>query len=129
MTPRLTHSMHNHLAADEVRAALERIIASPEWALSARMTQFLRFIVEGTLREENPVLKETVIGVEVFQRSPGYDPKTDPVVRVEARRLRLKLQEYYGNSGTADPFRIVLPKGTYQPRFERTAKAKVNMLP
>ena len=105
------------LAPAEIEAALERILASPEWSQSFRMAQFLRYVVEQTLAGAGGQLKETVIGVGVFGRDNGYDPKIDPVVRVEARRLRLKLQEYYAGSGAGDMVRIDLPKGTYQPRF------------
>ncbi len=81
------------------------------------MAQFLRYVTEQSLAGMGGQLKETVIGVGVFGRENSYDPKTDPVVRVEARRLRAKLQEYYTGSGADDPVRIELPKGTYQPRF------------
>jgi len=83
------------------------------------MGQFLRFVVERTLAGGGGELKETVIGVEVFGRPPAYDPKADPIIRVEARRLRLKLHEYYAGTGLTDPVPILLPKGRYQPQFER----------
>ncbi|MBL8210203.1 MAG: PD40 domain-containing protein [Bryobacterales bacterium] len=101
----------------EVRAALERLLASVEMSQSARMGQFLKFVVEEELAGQGSRLKETVVGVHVFGREPGYDPKADPVVRVEARRLRFKIQEYYQGSGQQEALRIELPKGTYQPRF------------
>ena len=68
-------------------------------------------------------IKETVIGVDVFGRGPGYDPKVDGIVRTEARRLRLKLEEYYGGSGRQETLRIDLPKGAYVPFFLQTATA------
>ncbi len=111
------------LSPEEIRAALNAALARPEWVQSSRMSQFLRFVVDRTLAGQGSSLKETVVGVEVFGRDPGYDPKVDPVVRVEARRLRLKLQEYYAGSGSSDTVRVVLPKGTYQPRFERGGEA------
>ena len=85
--------MARPLQPDEIRSAVRRVLASPEWSQSARLAQFLRFVVEETLSGAGPLLKETVIGVAVFQRDPAYDPKLDPVVRVEARRLRHKLLE------------------------------------
>src|SRR5664279_2442618 len=112
------------LPHEEVRCHLEALLAAPEWAQSVRMAQFLRFVVERSLAGEGAMLKESVVGVEVFRRDAGYDPKIDPVVRVEARRLRSKLQEYYAGSGAGDPIRIVLPKGTYQPAFERAPIAQ-----
>jgi tetratricopeptide (TPR) repeat protein len=62
-------------------------------------------------------LKETVIGVEFFQRDPGYDPKKDPIVRVEVHRLRRRLGDYYIQEGASDPWRVEIPKGTYFPAF------------
>ena len=109
--------MTKPLAPAEIQAALERILSSPEWSQSFRMAQFLRYVTEQSLAGMGGQLKETVIGAGVFGRENSYDPKTDPVVRVEARRLRAKLQEYYAGSGAGDPIRIELPKGAYQPRF------------
>lgn len=83
------------------------------------MGGFLRFVTEQALEGRGGELKETVVGVHVFGREAGYDPKQDPVVRVEARRLRTKLLEYYAGSGAAESVRIDLPKGTYQPAFSR----------
>lgn len=106
-----------HLSPSDIHAAVERICASPEWAQSPRMGQFLRFVTGQTLEGRGAEIKETVVGVHVFGREAGYDPKLDPVVRVEARRLRAKLLEYYAGSGSTDPVRVELPKGTYQPSF------------
>lgn len=107
------------VSQEEASHALQRILGSPEWAQSARMAEFLRFVVDQTQNGAGDQLKQTVIGVAVFGRDPDYDPRLDPVVRVEARRLRAKLQEYYSGSGAEDPVRIELPKGTYQPQFVR----------
>lgn len=107
----------HHLQSGEILAAVDRICSSPEWVQSPRMGQFLRFVTSQTLDGRGTELKETVVGVHVFGREAAYDPKQDPVVRVEARRLRAKLLEYYAGSGAADPVRVDLPKGTYQPSF------------
>src|SRR3954469_24694310 len=107
------------VSADEVTLALLRVLESPEWSQSVRMAEFLRFVVEHKQQGTAHELKQTVIGVSVFGRQPDYDPKVDPVVRVEARRVRAKLQEYYSGSGAADPIRIDLPKGGYEPHFAR----------
>lgn len=98
-----------------VRGQLEKILASSTFAGAERPGRFLRFIVEQALAG-NP-LKETLLGVEVFGRSPSYDPRLDGVVRVEAVKLRSRLKEYYETEGAADPLRIDLPKGGYVPRF------------
>lgn len=104
------------VSPEDKQDALHRVLASAEFAQSPRMAQMLRFLVEHPAEES---LKETVIGVGVFGREPTYDPKLDPVVRVEARRLRTKLLEYYDGAGKGDPVRIELPKGTYRPSFSR----------
>jgi TolB-like protein len=89
---------------------------------SGRLQRFLRFTVEAKLRGEDERLKEYVLGREVFDRRDGYDPRLDPIVRVEARRLRSKLREYYSGPGRAEPLRIAYPKGTYVPVFETADK-------
>jgi len=101
------------------RGQLEKILASEAFARADRMSRFLRFIVQETLKGRGAQLKEYLIGIEVFDRdSSSYDPRTDPVVRGEARRLRTKIMEYYGNEGKDDPVRIHLPKGTYAVIFQ-----------
>ena len=94
---------------------LELVVASPGFTGAGRLAPFLRFVVARVLAQE-PV-KEAVIGVEVFHRPPDYDPRVDPIVRVEARRLRTRLAEYYDGPGAADPVVIQLPKGGYVPVF------------
>lgn len=100
-----------------VRAALEKIVSSPGFADAGRLAPFLRHLVECALAGESGRVKESVLGVEVFQRPADYDPRVDPIVRVEARRLRQRLDEYYATAGHADPVRIHLPKGGYQVTF------------
>ena len=78
-----------------VRDHLERIIADDLFSGAARLCRFLRFTVESKLAGREDQVKEFVIGREVFDRKDGYDPRLDPIVRVEARRLRAKLAEYY----------------------------------
>ncbi|HET8549642.1 MAG TPA: tetratricopeptide repeat protein [Bryobacteraceae bacterium] len=98
-----------------MRRQLGRILASSGFVNSERMSRFLRFVVERTLAGRAGELKEYAIGVEVFDRRPDYDPRVDPVVRVEARRLRAKLEAYYEQA--AGELRIELPKGSYVPVF------------
>lgn len=108
-----------HVTPDAIRDQLERILASPQFAGSARMSRFLRFVVERSLAGEGERLKEYVIGIEVFDRGNGYDPRVDSIVRVEAGRLRGKLDEYYHGMGNGDAVRIRLKKGGYAPFFEQ----------
>jgi TolB-like protein len=105
-------------AADAVRAQLERVLASPGFANADRLSRFLRFVVERTLDGEGDQLKEYRLGTEVFDRPSDYDPRLDSIVRVEARRLRSKLAEYYEGPGRADPILIRVDKGGYAATFE-----------
>ncbi len=108
--------------ASEVRLQLERILSSKGFANAERISRFLRFTVEYTLENRAAELKEYVIGVEVFDRRGKYDPRLDPVVRVEARRLRSKLAGYYEDEGKDDALRIDFPKGAYVPVFRNSAE-------
>jgi serine/threonine-protein kinase len=100
-----------------VREALTKILASPVFANSARMSRFLQLTVERTLEQRGEELKEYVIGVEVFDRPQSFDPRIDPIVRVEARRLRAKLKTYYESAGGDDEVIVSLPVGSYTPVF------------
>ena len=105
----------NETKTDAIRAHVARIASSELFAGSVRLCRFLRFTVECTLTGRENDVKEYVIGREVFDRDDGYDPRLDPIVRVEARRLRSRLAEYYGGPGRGDPLRIEYPKGGYVP--------------
>jgi hypothetical protein len=104
-----------------VRTQLSRILGSAGFIRNARLSKFLRFVVEEQLEGRGQSLKESLLAVEVFGRKPDYDPKRDPIVRTEAGRLRIRLDQYYMREGEADPLIIDLPKGGYAPTFrERT---------
>ena len=100
-----------------MREQLDRILASAAFAGADRASGFLRFVIERTLDGCVSEIKESVIGVEVLGRSPSFDPKTDPIVRVEAGRLRARLGAYYQSEGRGDSVLIALPKGGYVPEF------------
>lgn len=87
------------------------------------MGRFLRLAVERTLEGKADELKEYLIGVEVFDRKPTYDPRVDPIVRVEARRLRSKLKAYYETDGCSDVVVIEFLKGSYAPHIRTRAEA------
>jgi len=108
----------------EIDAQLHRILDSSPFAGSPRSTQFLQFCVERAQCGETKHLKETTIAVEVFNRAADYDPKSDPIVRVHARRVREKLEIYYRTIGTNDPIKIDLPKGGYVPLILRTLPSR-----
>jgi TolB-like protein/Tfp pilus assembly protein PilF len=100
-----------------VREQLERILVHGLFARSERMGRFLRLGVERTLEGRTDELKEYLIGVEVFDRKTSYDPRVDPIVRVEARRLRSKLHAYYQGDGRNDPIVFEFVAGSYAPRI------------
>src|SRR5579862_1120577 len=101
--------------AARTRRQLQQVLESELFTRADQLSRFLRFIVERHLEGRQEELKESVIGVEVFGRKPDYNPKYDPIVRTEARRLRARLSEYYTNGGKSDPLVIDLPKGGYVP--------------
>jgi adenylate cyclase len=80
-----------------VRRQLDRMLNSTAFAGAERSSRFLRFVIERTLAGRAQEIKESVIGVEVLGRNPSFDPKTDPIVRTEAGRLRSRLETYYQN--------------------------------
>jgi hypothetical protein len=100
-----------------IRIALEKILGSPVFRSSGRMQRFLALVVNETLAGRAEQLKEYSIGVEAFDRPETFSPLTDPIVRVEARRLREKLAHYYQQHGSADEAVIEVPKGQYVPSF------------
>src|SRR6267154_867255 len=110
-------------ASEEVRTQLERILASQTLAGSDQLKRLLRLTVERKINHQSELLKEYNLGLEVFQRPPDYDPKVDPIVRVQARRLRAKLDEYYAGKGASDPLVICIPRGAYIPKFSHRSPA------
>lgn len=107
------------------RRQLGRVLGSAGFSKNERLSQFLRFVVERHLEGRESELKESLIGIEVFGRKPGFDPKVDGIVRTEAIRLRARLDKYYATEGSTDPLVIELPKGGYRPiiRERRTRGA------
>ena len=110
------------IPAEAISAQLDRILSSKGFANAGRLSRLLRYVVERTLAGEADQLKEYAVGVEVFDRDEKYDPRLDSIVRVEAGRLRSRLDEYYNGEGAADEVRIVLPRGGYSAQFERRSE-------
>jgi tetratricopeptide (TPR) repeat protein len=108
----------NGVPAVEIKSELDRILRSRAFIQSHRIRRFLQFVVEESLLGQPHRLKEYLIGLEVFDRREAFDPRVDSIVRVEARRLRNKLEEYYRTEGQEDPVRVLLRKGSYVPIFE-----------
>lgn len=107
------------LPTEQISAELDRILHSSSFQHSGRLSRFLRFVVERTLEGGQPQLKEFTVALEVYDKDPGFDPRLDSIVRVEASRLRAKLREYYETEGRENRIRIELPKGGYTPVFRR----------
>jgi len=104
--------------ADEaVAAQLKRILSSKTFRRADGLKRFLTFIVEETIAGPSERLKESVVGVEAFGKDDSFDPRNDPIVRVQARRLRAQLARYYHDEGHDDEVVIDLPKGGYSPVF------------
>jgi len=119
-----------HTEADitpaSVAAEVRRICESSAFRHSHRHRQFLGYLVDCKLSGRLTALREIALGIEFFHRPPGtYDPKTDAVVRVEAGRLRQRLDRYYEGEGAAAAFEIHLDKGSYLPVFRVRAPAAV----
>lgn len=114
-----------------VRAALAHLLDSPPFRKSAQLANFLRFVVEEALAGRGGRIKAYTIATTALGRDETFDPQTDPIVRVEAARLRRALRSYYADGGAADAIMIELPTGTYAPVFRsirpqrRTAAARL----
>jgi TolB-like protein len=104
---------------DEVRAQLERMTASDDFIRSPQLGAFLRFVVESVLQGKSDRIKAYTIGVDVLRRDAKFDPQLDPIVRVEATRLRRTIDRYYAGLGANDAIRIDLTRGSYIPTFSR----------
>lgn len=109
-------------APDEssIREALANVLADPNFHVSDRNRRFLRFVIEETLAGRSDRIKSYTIAVDVFGRGEGFDAAVDPIVRIEASRLRAALAAYYDGSGRDASIRIHLPKGGYVPSFEQS---------
>src|SRR3954463_10828276 len=97
----------------QIRQHIERVCRSEVFRTTPRLRDLLVFLTSRSVSNDGHGLKETLIGVEFFGRDPAYDPKKDPIVRVEAHRLRRRLIDYYTEEGLADGWRIDIPKGAY----------------
>ena len=122
--PRVRWSVSDRKA---IREQLVRILRSGPFQKSSRKQRFLEYIVNETLAGRS--VKGYDVALEVFGRPESFDPAVDPVVRVEAGRLREKLREYYGADGQGDHIRIDLPKGTYTPHIEFQREVGLRIAP
>ena len=104
-------------ASEAVRAQLQCIVRCREFDASERNRRFLQYVVEETLSGRTERIKAYSVATSVFGRDASFDPQTDPIIRIEASRLRRSLERYYLTAGKHDPVRIEIPKGSYVPTF------------
>jgi hypothetical protein len=110
-------SIEKSFSEQHIRAQLERIFGSPAFANSARLKDFLGYIVDEAMAGRAGRIKGVTIAQSVFGADQSFDPETNSIVRVEAGRLRRRLSEYYAGAGHHDPILISVPKGSYAPAF------------
>ena len=134
----MTHANNSPLpSAFEIESQLDKLCSSDLLARSKRAKQVLRYLTRAAI-EQQPAfeLKETILGIDVFGRSPGYDPHKDPIVRVTVGVLRKRLDLYYETAGRADSIRIQIPLGSYlptisyqdsSPLFKLSGRAAINV--
>ncbi|WP_428032686.1 tetratricopeptide repeat protein [Ancylobacter sp.] len=94
-----------------------RVLDSDELRSSPQLSNILRFVVEATLEGRRDAIKGYTIAVEALGRDPSFDPQADPIVRVEATRLRRALERYYAGAGAGESIEIAIPRGSYVPQF------------
>ena len=112
------HDRESTSSPSELRAHLTRILASKSFARSESLKSFLRFVVEETLAGRGERLKARTIATHALGRSKEFNAKADPIVSIQAGRLRRALDAYYGSEGADETIQFRLPKGSYRPRFE-----------
>ena len=115
-------------SAEQRHQQVNRIIHSAAFRNASTLQQLFQFVADKAIVGTLDGLKEYTIGVEAFGRKQDFDPKTDPIVRVQIHRLRQKLREYYEAEGSHDPVLIDIPKGHYLPRFESAPVPEIHHL-
>ena len=108
----------SHLSPEAIRTQTEQILKSARFRGSEKQKGFLNFVVTEALSGRGSQLKGYTVALAVYGRKEGFDPQVDPIVRVEAGRLRRALEHYYLTDGKNDPIRIEIPKGAYVPTFQ-----------
>ncbi|MCS0503048.1 tetratricopeptide repeat protein [Ancylobacter mangrovi] len=115
--PVSTDAAADAVPPEQVRRALASVLDSEELSSSPQLSNILRFVVEATLEGRRDAIKGYTIAVEALGRDASFDPQADPIVRVEATRLRRALERYYAGAGANDEIEIVVPRGSYVPQF------------
>jgi serine/threonine-protein kinase len=123
MTPQGSTPELAKVSDEKVLDQLQRILSSKAFRQADRLRRFLTFVVEETVSGRSDRLKEFAVGVEVFGKDTSFDPRNDPIVRVQARRLRAQLTRYYREEGQEEELVIEMPKGGYTPIFRALKSA------
>jgi hypothetical protein len=100
-----------------VQQQLDKLLATPLFNSSKRYPSFLKYVVSRALAGQTDQLKERIIGLEIFGRSPDYDTNADPIVRVTAAEIRKRIEQYYQDPKHSQEIRLFLPAGSYAPQF------------
>src|SRR5262247_39405 len=111
------------LSMEDEKAELEAVLASSLFMRTPSLANLLSYLCQKYFQGEADLLKEYTIGVEAFGRAPDFDKKEDSIVRVEIRRLREKLRQYYETEGADHPIRLTIPVGHYVPVFTKDGAA------
>lgn len=115
------------ISPEGIKEQLSRILASPKFMASRRLSRFLSFVVEQSQKGQSGRIKQYTIAVDALGYGDDFDPQSDPVIRIQARRLRRALDQYYDTLGTSDPIRIDIPKGSYVPLFVQIGSPPVRI--
>jgi serine/threonine-protein kinase len=118
-----SHDLPTSQSRAEVSALVEKIIASRSFAGTKSLQNFLKYITSAVLDNRGDPLKEYDIALNVFRRRESFDSRIDPIVRVQASRLRSKLKKYFREEGVGDRWIIHIPKGTYVPIIRDAAQS------
>jgi len=113
----MSYNVDGSIPLQVIQDVLQRVLASRDFRNSERKRRFLKFVVQETLTGRADRIKAYSIALDAFDRDPSFNPLADPVVRIEAGRLRRCLEHYYLGEGAADRIRITIPKGGYVPHF------------
>jgi len=119
-----------HIEGALIHTSLQKILDSATFSRSERLRSFLRYVVTKEQEGLGHQLKGYTIGIDVFERGDSFDPGGDPLVRVQAGKLRKLLAQYYAEEGSQDPLTIIVPVGAYVPSYElRRAPVAIAPMP
>jgi hypothetical protein len=112
----VTRPATGDLTAD-AKEEVARLLESKDFPATERNRRFLAYVVEKELSGQPEEITATLVATRVFGRAEGFNPSKDPIVRIEAAKLRRDLETYYLKAGRNNPLRISMPKGAYRPCF------------